>query len=145
MATSTINVGVVGYSATKFDKLKGANLVKKAFDELEKQFGSNIAIVSGYTNIGIPALAYQEAAKRGWKTVGIACKRAKNYDCFQCEEVVIVGNKWGDESETFIDYISVLIKIGGGRQSIKELEMAKFKNKIIFEYKLEGSYPYKQN
>ena len=54
---SSINVGVVGYSGTNFDKLKGMSLVRKAFDELQNQFGSNITIVSGYINLGIP---YQE-------------------------------------------------------------------------------------
>lgn len=132
-------VGVVGYSATRFDKLEGRYLVKKAFDELEKQFGSNeIVIVSGYTDLGIPSLAYHEAFKRGWKTVGVACEKAINYKCFKCDQVIIVGKRWGDESQTFLDKISVLVKIGGGKQSIRELEMARNMNKIIFEYELEG-------
>ena len=101
-------IGIVGYSGTKFDQSKGQSLVVEAFDDLETRFGKDLTIVSGLTMLGIPAMAYKEASKRGFKTVGIACKKAKNYECFECDEIIIVGNKWGDESETFLNKINGL-------------------------------------
>lgn len=129
-------VGVVGYSATRFNKVLGEELVKKSFDELEKIYGRNITIVSGLTNLGIPALAYKEAVNRGWKTCGIACERAKNFKCFKCDEVILVGARWGDESLTFLKKIDVIVKIGGGKQSINEFELAKKMSITAFEYDL---------
>lgn len=87
--------------------------------------------------MGIPALAYREAVKKGWKTVGIACEKAKEYDLFDVDEKHIVGKEWGDESESFLDMIDMMIKVGGGKQSKEEAEKAKKMGKLVFEYELE--------
>ncbi len=102
-------IGIVGYSSTKFNIKKGKALVAKAFDDLEKRFGKELTIVSGLTMLGIPKLAYEEAHKRGLKTVGIACKKAIKYECFNCDEVIIIGSRWGEESETFLNKIDGFI------------------------------------
>lgn len=91
------------------------------------------------TNIGIPALAYQEAIKRNWKTIGIACTKASEYDLFPVDKKIIIGNEWGDESETFIDSIDILIRIGGGKQSLKETEIFKTLNKLVIEFDLKSN------
>ena len=129
-------VGIIGYSGSKFDLNLGEKLIKQSFDELETKFGNNIVIVSGLTNIGIPGLAYKEAFTRGWKTCGIASKKAENHECFKCDEVIIVGDNWGDESLTFLNKIDIIVKIGGGKQSVREFEEAKKMNKITFEHEL---------
>ena len=116
-------VGFVGYSGTKFDENKAKNVIKWIFDELEK-YKDKVEIVSGLTNMGIPKLVYEEAAKRGMKTVGIACEKAYENECFKVDKKIIKGNEWGDESDTFLRYIDVLIKLGGGIQSINEFEDA---------------------
>lgn len=120
-----MRVGVVGYSAQKFDVEKAKRIIKSIFDELQKQYGNDITIVSGLTAMGIPLLAYEEARRRGWKTIGIACRKAYDYERFPVDEEIIVGENWGDESETFLQSIDILVRIGGGRQSESETLKAK--------------------
>lgn len=134
-----VRVGVVGYSARKFDKKKGLGFLREAFDEIERKYGKNIMIVSGLTDLGVPALAYREAVKRGWKTSGIACAKAEKYDTFDVDEKIIVGKEWGDESQTFIDSIDLMIRIGGGKQSHKETKIAASQGLPTREYELEES------
>lgn len=114
-------VGFVGYSGTKFDENKAKKVIKLIFDKLEP-YKNQIEIVSGLTNMGIPKLVYEEAVNREMKTVGIACEKAYENECFEVDKKIIKGNEWGDESNTFLRYIDVLIKLGGGKQSIKEFE-----------------------
>lgn len=130
-------IGVVGYSGAKFDEKIAKALLAIAFDIVEQNIKSDkYALVSGLTDIGIPSLAYNMAKKEGWKTVGLTAKEAKEYDCFPVDEEIIVGEKFGDESKEFIDYLDCLIRIGGGKQSLKETEMAKDKGIPVYEFDL---------
>ena len=131
-----LRVGVVGYSDKKFDKKAALELLRQGFDEL---IGSrkNVEIVSGLTDLGIPGIAYKEAVERGYRTVGIACKKASEYKCFECDESIILGEEWGDESGRFLEYIDVLIRVGGGKQSLAEVKSAKKMGKEVKEYELE--------
>jgi len=131
-------IGVVGYSDDKvFDHIIAKALLSIAFDVIEKVFPSeDLEIVSGLTDMGIPGIAYRMAEKRGWKTVGISAKEAKEYSCYAVDKEIIVGEKFGDESEKFIEYIDCLVRVGGGKQSLKETEMAKNKEIPVYEYDL---------
>jgi len=125
-----LSVGFVGYSASQnYNEQEARWIIQTVFSDLNKGLKeghySSIQIVSGYTAIGIPLLAYEEASKRGWKTVGIACSLASDYKCYPCDEVIIKGKNWGDESSVFLDKIEMLIKIGGGKQSEKEYQSFK--------------------
>lgn len=128
--TKNMKIGIIGYSAQKFDEVEAKRLIELGLSSLGVQ--DYDIIVSGLTNLGIPKLAYEIATERELKTVGIACKLAKEYDCFPVDEEIIVGDNWGDESETFLNYIEALIKVGGGKQS--ETEYEKFNGpKLEFE------------
>jgi hypothetical protein len=131
----TFRVGVVGYSSSDFNEKEAIKLIKDAFDKIPKK--DNISIVSGLTYVGILGLAYDEAVKRKWKTVGIACSKANEYKCFKVDTKVIIGDNWGDESKTFLDNIDMLIRIGGGEQSKKETKLAKSRGLKVIEYDLE--------
>lgn len=127
-------IGVIGYSGKKFDTKTAKEFIEGIFDLLPK----NTVIVSGLTNIGIPKIAYECAVEHKFKTVGYACKQAKDFPCFPVDEEHIIGDNWGDESEEFLNSIDLLIKVGGGKQS--EAEFRKFvdrhgENKTI-EYNL---------
>jgi hypothetical protein len=119
---SSLAIGVVGYSRQHFDRNLARALIQVAYDKAVCAFPDHeaIAVVSGYTNIGIPALAYEEAKNRGWRTVGIACKKGKDHPLFEVDEGAFVGDNWGDESGTFLEACNVLIRIGGGEQSHSE-------------------------
>jgi hypothetical protein len=139
-----MRIGVVGYSAQKFDEQKAEALLIKAFHSVEnihKVALTDLWIVSGLTNLGVPAVAYRCAAMH-WqaKTMGIACHKASNYECYPVDAKFLVGANWGDESMTFLAAIDVLIQIGGGPQSMREVEMAKAMSIPVIEYELEA-YP----
>ena len=127
-----MRIGVVGYSAQAFDKEEANLLLIEALmeipevrDETVWPHSKIIQIVSGLTQLGIPAIAYSLAKKFSWKTIGIACEKAYKYECFPCDRAHIIGQNWGDESAAFLASIDVLIRIGGGPQSMRECEMAK--------------------
>ena len=136
-----LKIGLVGYSDKKFDRELAEKLTHigllDAVNRNQNGYDSDgICLVSGLTNIGIPAIGYSFAEKMGWKTVGIACKKASDYECFDVDEKIIVGDEWGDESKKFIDYIDVLVRIGGGKQSLAEENQAKEKGCEVYSYEL---------
>lgn len=139
-----LKVGFVGYSLTNFNEDKVKNIIKLIFDILEWQNENQIEIVSGLTNMGIPKLVYEEAVIRGMKTVGIACKKAYDYECFDVDKKIIQGINWGDESDAFLRYINILIKLGGGKQSTKEFQDSinyqNIKARIDIPLQQEGVY-----
>lgn len=141
-----INIGFIGYSDTKFNLEKANEIVDDIFDEIISKYSKRydvINIISGATNIGIPSIIYHKAVNENensicsFNTIGIMCKDGYNYELFPCDIIYAVGNNWGDESETFLSKINVLYKIGGGKQSIEEYNIANKNKEIICrEYKL---------
>jgi len=137
-ADGNIRIGFVGYSDSVFDVNKAITIIEKIFVKISKMYDKNkVEIVSGYTNLGIPKLVYEKANELGFKTVGIACKKANEYDVFPCDKVIIKGEEWGDESETFLNYIDAIYKIGGGKQSESEFKSMKKMSKPAIEYRLD--------
>jgi hypothetical protein len=133
-----MRVGVVGYSGQKFDERVGKIMVGVALNARHAESQSDIIIVSGYTNLGIPKLAYEYAKEFGYKTIGVACSKAAQYECFPCDRVHLIGDNWGDESGAFLASIDVLVRIGGGVQSKKECQEAKTLGIPVVEYELEA-------
>jgi hypothetical protein len=134
-----MRVGLVGYSSQKFDQSKALEYISEAFDVVEELFGSDGHIlISGLTDVGIPWIGYREADRRDWYLIGVACARAKDYPCYHVHKEVITGDNWGDESEKFLDSIDILIRIGGGKQSKREVAMAREREILTIEYDLEA-------
>lgn len=133
-----LKVGVVGYCPpTKFDEVEARRMIVDAYDQIQVRFnGQAIAMVSGLTNVGVLTIAYEEATRRGWRTVGIACKRAEEHPHYPVDEKKIVGVNWGDESPTFLAELDVIVRIGTGKQSIRETNDIKAKGLPAFEYDL---------
>lgn len=60
-----------------------------------------------------------------------------DYIWFPVSSVTLVGSNWGDETESFLNSINILVRIGGGKQSMREVEMTKKMRRIdIIEYDL---------
>ena len=114
-------IGIVGYSQDKFDHAKATRILQEALD-LRAITHPESEVVSGYTDMGVPGIAYRVAQQVGMSTVGIACEKASEHPCFPCDKVIIEGDEWGDESPTFLKYIDEMVKVGGGKQSIAEYE-----------------------
>lgn len=120
---------MVGFSKNAFDQKAARQqlaLFLKAI--LEKNAGAGFELVSGYTNMGVPKIAYSLADELGLTAVGFSAKQALyvKIGCYPVKKEILVGEKFGDESEAFVRYIDLLIRIGGGPQSRREVEM--FKN-----------------
>jgi hypothetical protein len=133
-----MRIGVVGYSAQKFDVIQAKQLLSDAINICST---GQDCIVSGLTNLGIPAIAYEIADENGMATMGIACEKAKEYECFPCGRVHIKGENWGDESDMFLAAIDVLIRIGGGPQSFAEVTRAKELKIWVIERELKALTP----
>ena len=149
-----IKIGVVGYSGKSFPIFEASQKIIDALDEVIQSFRyydrwncpryPSFEVVSGYTDYGIPALSYAIlnyiVTYREVKctTTGFAPKEALSRKRCKVDKEIIVGENFGDESEAFVDYIDVLIKIGGGEQSIKEFALFNKKkpNNIAIEKKL---------
>jgi hypothetical protein len=137
---NALRIGVVGYSRPCFDTAEAARLVAAALDATEAlRPGAPRVLVAGLTDLGVPALAYREAARRGWRTAGFACARAASMRCYPVDERVILGDAWGDESDAFVAAIDVLIRVGGGPQSRREVAMARARGVAVTEHELAAT------
>jgi hypothetical protein len=128
-------IGVVGYSAQKFDIEEARGILTQAFGLLSTG-NQKVEIVSGLTNLGIPGLAYEIATSLGFFTRGVAPECAKEYDLYPVDTVEYVGQTWGDESAYFLSSIDVLIRVGGGKQSHSEVQQAKKRGLAVMEFDL---------
>lgn len=137
---STLKIGVVGYSGQKFDELLAIAKIIGVLDRVvtDHPNATDIWLVSGLTNLGIPKFAYHEARRRGWKTSGIACAKANQYPCFDVDERKIVGEEWGDESATFLQECDILVRIGGGKQSHAEIKAFEQMGRKTYQSELEA-------
>ncbi len=137
--TETLAIGVTGYSGQKFDADRADALLKEALDTVAAAHpGRSYTLLSGLTDVGIPALAYRQAAARGWRTVGVACPKAAEYECYPVDETTIVGSEWGDESETFLARCDVLVRVGGGGQAHREATAFADRGGRVYEYELDA-------
>jgi hypothetical protein len=132
-----MKVGVIGYSAQKFDEQEALTILRSLFSNLP----TDSEIVSGYTNLGIPGLAYKVAREFGFSCTGVACQKAKEYQCFPCDKVVMddCWVEWGDESHYFLQYCDSFIRIGGGNQSKNEHAHAIAMGKEVIYHELFAS------
>ena len=161
MVKYMVRIGIVGYCPpTKYNKRKALEHLNEAFDRLEDNFSDrNFVIVSGATNVGVLAQAYELATTRGYQTGGVACEKAADFELFpMTEKPIIIGNNWGSESPVFIrgikaikdvdprkveEYLNhphygldAMIRIGVGLQSIKEANEVKNMDKPTYEFDL---------
>lgn len=133
---SKVYVGVVGYSTSSFDEQDAREYIKEAFTTIQNEYTETPVIVSGLTALGIPRIAYEEADKRGWETVGIAPSQAEKRRLYPVNEKRIIGKHWGDESAFFLAEIDVLIRLCGGYQALNETKTAKRRGLPVYEYEL---------
>jgi hypothetical protein len=127
------SIGVVGFSARKFDHEVARELLREALQQVLASAGlqpAEVELVSGLTDVGVPGLAYALATELGIRTVGISARAAlrSRSGVFPVHERILVGERYGDESEVFIARIDALIRVGGGPQSRREVEL--FRKKL---------------
>jgi hypothetical protein len=126
----TCRIGVVGFSRSQFDHEEAKLRLRECVAAVLARAGATPAdaeLVSGLTNQGVPRLAYELARELGMRTVGVSARQALRVrsGVFPVDEQLVVGQRFGDESEAFLARIDVLIRIGGGPQSRGETERFK--------------------
>ncbi|MEZ4773563.1 MAG: hypothetical protein R3D00_10310 [Bacteroidia bacterium] len=143
----TIRYGIVGFSRDQFDKKAAYLILDKIFRRIKEAHQDQpIEIVSGYTNSGVPKIAYELADKYRFTTTGFSAKQALQVKSgvYPVNKCILVGEKFGDESVSFVRYIDALIRIGGGKQSRNEVELFRKMNvdkpiaSCLEEYEIEG-------
>lgn len=128
-----LKIGVVGYSRPNIPEPQTRALLQACFKTFIMRAQVDrlqVEIVSGLTNAGVPKVAYELASQWQVKTVGISAQEALQVECgvFPVRKQMLIGRLFGDESAFFINYVDCLARIGGGPQSLKEVEM--FKEKL---------------
>jgi hypothetical protein len=67
----------------------------------------------------------------------VACKKAYDFEWFKTDEQpIIIGDNWGDETDTFVKSIDALVRIGLGKQSLLESELVRKRGSKTYEYDL---------
>ena len=133
----TLYVGIVGFSQQNFNQEDAREAIEDILDDIEDEYMNDfdeIAIVSRLTNMGIAKIAYQIADDRDYETIGLAPLEAQEYPQYDVDEIIWKGEHFGDESDYFIDYIDVFVRIGGGTKSHIEQELAEEDDLGIYEY-----------
>jgi hypothetical protein len=142
-----IAIGVVGYSGQKFDVAEAERLLRIEFDDLLQSFPFEpyeVEVVSGYTNIGIPEIAFRLAKEYGFTTRAIANQKdlqPKYNGQHPDVNCVVLNDEWverGQESEYFVKYCHMFVQIGGGKQSFAEMEEAARQGKKVIYHPLEA-------
>lgn len=127
MSRRALKIGVVGFSRNQFDQNRARDILNEEFRLLKEKLegGRVVEIVSGYTNMGVPKLAYQLAENYEFTKVGFSAQQAfrVNAGLYHVDKEVVVGEQFGDESAAFVAYIDGLIRVGGGRQSRHEVKL----------------------
>lgn len=135
-----LNIGVVGYCPpSRFDENEARRMINEGYDQFQERHpGREIRIISGLTNVGVLKIAYEEARKRRWEITGITNETAaREYELFPVDSQTIVGKTWGDESQTFVDAIDGILRVGGGPQSKREVQQIRERGGEVIEFELE--------
>jgi hypothetical protein len=132
-----MRLGIVGYSAQKFNEDEARLILTKLIFEARDSMGCT-CVVSGLTDLGIPGLAYSIARNAGLRTIGVACEKAREYTWFPVDEALIVGSYWGQESDAFLACCDMIARVGGGPQSMRECQTARESGKEVLEFELKA-------
>lgn len=132
-------IGVVGFLDEDKIHPDTTKLLEKLVNQLCEMDVSktSFCFVGGYTNIGINRILYNCCKANGVLIGAICSGKHKEYECWpNVDYLEVVGYEWGDESETFVNSVDMIIRIDGGAQSHSEILMAKEKDMVTEEFDL---------
>ena len=132
-----LKIGITGYVEQRFDQQQALKFLRKAFDKIEKKYPKRTKEVVGkLIDAGIYAIAYREAIRRKWKTVGIPFSEFKRYRPFPVKEAIQLRGQ--NEHDLFKNMVDILVRIGGLYRARGECEEAKENNKEVYEYSVKA-------
>lgn len=127
-AAGALLVGVAGFSGSwsKSARADAEPAARKALRSLFEEARAERVLwcVSGATNSGVPRVAYEVAEELSVHRVGITAAAAYSFPIASLHHLVVVGKRFGDESQVFVDLCERFWLLGGGTQSEKEIRMA---------------------
>lgn len=133
-----LRIGITGYVTQKFDVQQALKYVKKAFDRIDKKYPKRKREVVGkLIDAGIYSIAYREAVRRRWKTVGIEFAEFQHYRLFPVNQRIGVGKI--SEFSIFMNVIDILVRVGGLYRARKECDDARNNKKEVYEYNVKAT------
>lgn len=134
-----LKIGVVGYITQKFDEEKARKLLKRIFDKINGKYPKRRKVViSMLVDLGVCSLAYREATRRRWKTVGIENQLVRTYKPFPVNEVVRAETAMHERFSFFTIPLDVVVRIGGSNLDRELCETSRKKDKDIFEVEVKA-------
>lgn len=137
--SQALYIGVVGYREARFDTALARRLIRDDFMRIAYRNPSReVIVVVGLIDVGVAGIAYREAKRHGWKTIGVACKKARagEYVWLDAHEWRIAGENWGDELEVFLSDLHLLIRIGSNWWSQMAAIEARARGLSVLDYEL---------
>lgn len=128
-------IGIVGFSGAWQDNARPEvkstveRVINGLFDRVAEP--EPVWCVSGATDFGVPAVAYAIAKQRDLYCVGVTAGEAQQFPLAALDRLVVVGDRFGDESRVFVDVCDRFWMIGGGSQAETEMRMAAHLGKPI--------------
>lgn len=138
---STFKIGIVGEIDFESEKDAARLLLRHAINMaiMEEGGGRPVEIVTGLVNEGIPALAFELALERKYKTAGISTEEAWDYEWLPVDQCVLDCLQWGEQRMLFRNYIHALVRIGGGKQPLEDVAAVRKTGKPVYEFDPEAS------
>lgn len=132
---SAFLVGVVGFCGPWHHSWRPdaeqvtARALGALFDQAPS--GHRTWCVSGATATGVSGVAYRAARDRDLRCVGVAPLEAAQYPLAELDRLVVVGDRFGDESSVFVHSCDAFWMLGGGTQAEAEMRLASALGKPI--------------
>lgn len=136
-------VGATGFSGQwSTAKIEANPLLQATVDEatialtdhlkhLKATYGDKLVLSSGATMEGVPKIIYDVCVHEGIAAIGVACEKAFNYPLGSMKYLIIEGQEWGNESQTFLKTSDEILILGGGGQAKREAMAAGLEGKKV--------------
>ncbi len=130
-------IGVVGFSGSWRHNARAdarevvADTLREWLSDRRRESEGPIWCVSGATDLGVPALAYEAAHELDLCCVGVTAAAAMTYQLAKLDHLVPIGKKFGEESRVFVELCDEIWMFGGGPQSEAEIRLATSMNKPV--------------
>ncbi|MFT4977926.1 MAG: hypothetical protein ACI8S6_003833 [Myxococcota bacterium] len=88
--------------------------------EASEAHGERLWVVSGATDVGVPGLTHRLCRAAGIQTAGLTAAQGLEYSLAPLDMLIVVGERFGDESDDLLALCDALIILGGGPQAERE-------------------------
>jgi len=138
-------ISISGYSSSSNGYLEDAVVVQHVFHTLAEHDIHASLVLHGGTRYGVPAVANTLATEYGLERIGCMPARGLHspidvpdgYNQPPLDTMIIKGLDYGDETDIIGSTPDVLISVGGGSGSVREIEYALKEGKLVVLVRLD--------